>query len=160
MAGAGRGDAWDGARFGEDGRPRAVDRAQDPRPPPARAAQGAAIQGVDRSGLHGEDLRSHRVVYGSAGPEIHAIVDNDFAHKHSAVADWLADRRRWTLHFAPTFCSWTDAVEGFFGKLARRRLRRGVHDSLEDLEAAIEEFIVLHNEKEAKSFKWTAARTD
>ena len=60
-----------------------------------------------------------------AGREIHAIVDNDSAHKHSAVADWLADRRRWTLHFTPTSCSWTDAVEGFFGKMARRRLRRG-----------------------------------
>ena len=64
-----------------------------------------------------------------AGREIHAIVDNDSAHKHSAVADWLA----------------------------RRRLRRGVHDSLEDLKAAIEEFIALHNEKEAKPFKWTAS---
>ena len=50
-----------------------------------------------------------------------------------------------------------NAVEGFFGKLARRRLRRGVHDSLEDLKAAIEEFIALHNGKEAKPFKWTAS---
>ncbi len=94
-----------------------------------------------------------------AGRKIRAILDNYSAHKHSAVADWLADRRRWTLHFTPTSCSWTDAVEGFFGKLACRRLQRGVHDSLEDLEAAIEEFIALHNEKEANPFKWTAART-
>ena len=47
-----------------------------------------------------------------------------------------------------------NAVEGFFGKLAR--LRRGVYVSLEDLEAAILDFIKLHNEKEAKPFKWTA----
>ncbi len=60
-----------------------------------------------------------------AGRKIHAIVDNYSAHKHSAVTEWLADRRRWTLHFTPTSCSWTDAVEGFFGKPANRRLRSG-----------------------------------
>ena len=32
---------------------------------------------------------------------------------------------RWPLHCTPTFCSRTDAVEGFFGKLARRRFRCG-----------------------------------
>ena len=93
----------------------------------------------------------------ATGRKIHAILDNDSAHKHSAVADWLADHRRWTLHFTPTSCSWMNAVEGFFGKPANRRLRRGVHDSLEDLEAAILDFIKLHNEKEAKPFKWTAS---
>ena len=92
-----------------------------------------------------------------AGREIHAILDNDSAHKHKAVTDWLADRRRWTLHFTPTSCSWTDAVKGFFGKPSNRRLRRGVHDSLEDLKAAILDFIKLHNGKEAKPFKWTAS---
>ena len=92
-----------------------------------------------------------------AGREIHAIVDNYSAHKHKAVAEWLADHPRWTLHFTPTSCSWTDAVEGFFGKLANRRLRRGVHDSLEDLKAAVDGFIELHNGKEAKPFKWTAS---
>ena len=92
-----------------------------------------------------------------AGREIHAILDNASAHKHSAVTEWLKDHPRWTFHFTPTSCSWTDAVEGFFGKLANRRLRRGVHDSLEDLKAAIKEFIALHNGKEAKPFKWTAS---
>ena len=91
------------------------------------------------------------------GQDIHAIVDNYSAHKHSAVAEWLKDHPRWTLHFTPTSCSWMNAVEGFFGKLASRRLRRGVYDSLEDLEAAIEKFIALHNGKEAKPFKWTAS---
>ena len=92
-----------------------------------------------------------------AGREIHAIVDNDSAHKHSAVTEWLKDHPRWTFHFTPTSCSWMNAVEGFFGKLANRRLRRGVHDSLEDLKAAVDGFIALHNGKEAKPFKWTAS---
>ena len=69
----------------------------------------------------------------------------------------MKDHPRWLLHFTPTSCFWTDAVEGFFGKLARRRLRRGVYDSLEDLKTAIKEFIALHNEKEAKPFKWTVS---
>ena len=93
-----------------------------------------------------------------AGRKIHAILDNDSAHKHKAVAEWLKDHPRWTLHFTPTSCFWMNAVEGFFGKLANRRLRRGIHDSLEDLKAAINDFIALHNEKAAKPFKmiWTS----
>ena len=50
-----------------------------------------------------------------------------------------------------------NAVEGFFGKLARRRLQRGVYDSIEDLESSILDFIDLHNENEAKPFRWTAS---
>ena len=86
---------------------------------------------------------------------IHAIVDNDSAHKHKAVMDWLKEHDRWTFHYAPTSCFWMNAVEGFFGKLAR--LQRGVHDSIEDLESSILDFIDLHNENEAKPFRWTAS---
>ena len=64
--------------------------------------------------------------------------------------------RRWTFHLTPTSCSWMSAVEGFFGRLARSRLRRGVYDSIEDLKRSILDFIELHNEKEAELFKWMA----
>ena len=57
----------------------------------------------------------------------------------------------------PTYCPWPDAVEGFFGKLARRRLRSGVRDSIKQFEKAILDFIELHNGKEAKPFNWTAS---
>ena len=50
-----------------------------------------------------------------------------------------------------------NAVDGFFGKLACRRSRRGVYESIEDLERSVRNFIELHNEKEAKPFKWTAS---
>ena len=63
-----RGDALDGSRLGEGGRRLAGDGAPHPCPPPARAAQGAAVQGVDRSEVRGEDPRRHRVVHESAGP--------------------------------------------------------------------------------------------
>ena len=92
-----------------------------------------------------------------AGRDIHAIVDNYSAHKNGAVREWLAEHERWHFHFTPTSCSWLNAVEGFFGKLARRRLRHGVHDSVEQLEKAILDFIELHNGKEAKPFNWTAS---
>ena len=67
----------------------------------------------------------------------------------------LAEHRRWTFYCTPTSCSYT--VESFFEKLARRRLWCGVYDAIEDLKASTRDFIALHNEKEAKPFKWTAS---
>ena len=63
---------------------------------------------------------------------IHAIVDNYATHKHPKVRRWLARHPRWTFHFTPTSASWLNAVEGFFAKLTRRRLKRGVFRSLPD----------------------------
>jgi hypothetical protein len=44
---------------------------------------------------------------------------------------------RWTFHFTPTSSSWLNAVEGFFAKLTRRRLKHGVFCSAADLQAVI-----------------------
>ena len=68
---------------------------------------------------------------------IHAVVDNYATHKHPKVQKWLARHPRWTFHFTPTSASWLNAVEGFFAKLTRRRLKRGVFRSVADLQAAI-----------------------
>ena len=91
-----------------------------------------------------------------ADKAIHAIVDNYAAHKHEKVRAWLLRHRRWTLHFTPTSCSWLNAVEGFFAKLTRRRLKYGVFTSVADLQAAIDRFIAEHNTREAKPFIWKA----
>ena len=72
-----------------------------------------------------------------AGKVIHAILDNYAAHKHPQVLAWLAEHPRWTFHFTPTSCSWLNAVEGFFSKLTRQSLKRGVFRSVDDLESAI-----------------------
>ena len=72
-----------------------------------------------------------------AGWLIHVILDNYANHKHPKVRAWLARHPRWTFHFIPTSASWLNAVEGFFAKLTRRRLKRGVFHSLVDLQAAI-----------------------
>src|SRR5258706_10886167 len=67
---------------------------------------------------------------------IHAIVDNYATHKHPKVREWLARHRRWTFH-------------------SRRRLKRGVVRSVDDLKAAINRFVAETN-ADPKPFVWTA----
>jgi transposase len=90
-----------------------------------------------------------------AGKLIAAIADNYATHKHPKVKAWLARHPRWTFHFTPTSASWLNAVEGFFAKLTRRRLKRGVFTSVADLQAAINRYLAEHNH-EPKPFIWTA----
>ena len=90
-----------------------------------------------------------------AGKIVHVILDNYAAHKHEKVRAWLERHPRWTFHFTPTSCSWLNAVEGFFAKLTRRRLKHGVFHSLVDLQAAINRFIAEHN-RHPKPFIWKA----
>jgi transposase len=90
-----------------------------------------------------------------AGKVVHAILDNYAAHKTPEVQRWLARHPRWTFHFTPTSSSWLNAVEGFFAKLSRRRLKRGVFRSVTDLQAAINRFVAEHNES-PKPFVWRA----
>ena len=59
------------------------------------------------------------------------------------------------FHFTPTSASWLNAVEGFFAKLTRRRLQRGVFRSVDDLKAAINRFIADTN-TDPTPFVWTA----
>ena len=80
-----------------------------------------------------------------AGKIIHVIVDNYATHKHPKVKAWLARHPCFVFHFTPTSCSWLNAVEGFFAKLTRRRLKRGVFRSLVELQAAINRFIAETN---------------
>jgi transposase len=90
-----------------------------------------------------------------AGKAVHVILDNYAAHKHPKVRKWLDRHTRFSFHFTPTSCSWLNAVEGFFAKLTRRRLKRGVFHSLVDLQAAINRFLAEQNEK-PRPFVWTA----
>ena len=90
-----------------------------------------------------------------AGKIVHAILDNYAAHKHPEVRKWLARHPRWTFHFTPTSASWLNAVEGFFATLTKRRLKRGVFQSVVDLQAVINRFLDDHNAK-SKPFQWVA----
>jgi transposase len=90
-----------------------------------------------------------------AGKLIHVILDNYATHKHAKVGAWLGRHKRWTFHDTPTSASWLNAVEGFFAKLTRRRLQRGVFHSLVDLQAAINRYLAEHNQN-PRPFVWTA----
>ena len=61
------------------------------------------------------------------------------------MGQWLDRHERFTFHFTPTYCSWLNAVEGFFAKLTKRRLKRGVFRLVADLQAAINRFLEEHN---------------
>jgi len=91
---------------------------------------------------------------------IHVILDNNVAHKKDKVRAWLARHPRWTFHFTPTSCSWLNAVEGFFAKLTRRRLKHGVFHSLTDLQAAINRFVRQYNAANPKPLIWRANPDD
>jgi len=90
-----------------------------------------------------------------AGKSVHVILDNYAAHKHPKVREWLDRHPRFAFHFTPTSCSWLNAVEGFFAKLANRRLKRGTFHSLIDLQAAINRFVAEQNAN-PRPFVWTA----
>lgn len=89
-----------------------------------------------------------------AGKLVHAILDNYGTHKHPKVRAWLIRHPRWTFHFTPTSGSWLNAVETFFSALTRRRIRRGVFRSVDDLKAAIARYLAEHN-ADPKPFTWT-----
>ena len=89
------------------------------------------------------------------GKIVEVILDNHAVHKHPKVRAWLGRHPRFTFHFTPTSASWLNAVEGFFAKLTRRRLKRGVFRSIVDLQAAINRFLAETNDA-PKPFQWTA----
>jgi transposase len=105
---------------------------------------------------HEEFIRFLNVVERAipAGKVIHAILDNYATHKHPAVLAWLADHPRWVFHFTPTSGSWLNAVENFFSKLTKQRIRRGVFRSVADLQAAIARYLKERND-DPKPFVWT-----
>ena len=90
-----------------------------------------------------------------AGKLIHVVLDNYATHKHPKVHAWLDRHPRWTFHFTPTSSSWLNAVEGFFAKLTRRRLKRGGFTSIVDLQATINRFVADTN-RQPRPFVWTA----
>src|SRR5271168_177560 len=89
-----------------------------------------------------------------ARKQIHAIVDNYATHKHPKVREWLVRHPRWTFHFTPTSASRLNAVEGYFAKLTKRRLKRGVFRSIVELQAAIKRFLAETN-ADPRPFRWT-----
>ena len=125
------------------------------------ALEGQVISMCDDRHRHQEWLKFLRVIdyVIPADKQVHMIVDNYATHKHPKVERWLKRHPRFHMHFTPTGCSWLNMVERFFRDLTENRLRRGVFRSVEELIAAIGEYVDRHNEK-PKPFIWTAKATD
>ena len=85
--------------------------------------------------------------------DVHLIMDNYGTHKTALIRNWLAKRPRFHVHFTPTYGSWLNLVERWFAELTNKQLRRGVHRSVSQLEAAIREFIDAHHAS-PKPFVW------
>jgi len=89
-----------------------------------------------------------------AGLEVHLVLDNASTHKTPAIKRWLVAHPRFVLHFTPTSASWLNLVERWFGELTQKRLRRGTHRSVRQLNADIRGWIASWNEN-PRPFVWT-----
>ena len=72
-----------------------------------------------------------------SGLDVHVILDNLQTHKTPAAHRWFLRHPRFHVHFTPTYSSWLNQVERWFGLLEQKALKRGVHRSTAELEKAI-----------------------
>jgi transposase len=85
---------------------------------------------------------------------VHLICDNYSTHKTPSVKAWLAAHPRFHLHFTPTYSSWLNQVERWFGLLTDKQLRRGVHKNIQTLEKDIRDW-TDHWNQDPRPFVWT-----
>src|SRR5256886_8837788 len=90
------------------------------------------------------------------GKEIHVIADNLSTHKTEQVAMFLAAHPSVHLHFTPTYSSWLNQVELWFGKIERDVIARGVFTSVTDLRRKLMRYIRQYN-KAPRTVKWKYA---
>jgi transposase len=86
--------------------------------------------------------------------EVHLIADNYATHKTEIIQNWLAAHPRFHMHFVPTSSSWLNQVERWFAELTTKLLQRGVHTSVQTLEADIRNWIKTWNDN-PHPFVWT-----
>lgn len=91
--------------------------------------------------------------------DVHLILDNYNTHKTPAVRRWMARHPRFHVHFTPTYASWINLVESWFGVLTNRRIRRGSFRSTRQLEAAVREYVDINNAAPTP-FVWTKSADD
>ena len=87
--------------------------------------------------------------------DIHLIVDNYATHKSQTVRDWLAKRPRYHVLYTPTYTSWLNQVETWFGIIEQKTIRRGTFHSVKDLVFKIARFVKEYN-THCKPFAWHA----
>jgi transposase len=85
--------------------------------------------------------------------EIHIILDNLSAHKTQAVREFLAHHPQVRLHFTPTYSSWLNQVEIWFGRIERDVIARGVFTSVRDLARKLRRYINAYSAN-ARPIQW------
>jgi transposase len=86
---------------------------------------------------------------------LHLVMDNYGTHGTPAGKAWLKRHPRFRVHYIPTSSSWLNLIERWFAELTNKRIRRDSFLSIEDLIAAINEFLAAWNDK-PRPFVWTA----
>ena len=81
------------------------------------------------------------------------IADNLSAHKTKQVEQFLIEHANVHMHFTPTYSSWLNQVELWFGKIERDVIARGVFTSVPDLKRKLMRYIRQYN-KQPKPVKW------
>jgi len=120
-------------------------------------ATGSVLNTFKEKHRHQEFLSFLREVDKSIPSDlaVHIIADNYATHKHATVKAWLAKHPRYQFHFTPTYSSWLNQVERWFGLVTEKAIRRGSFTSVKDLTEKIDAFVKAYN-KTATPFKWTA----
>jgi hypothetical protein len=90
-----------------------------------------------------------------SGDSQNARSSSSSRHESTNCCEGHAGRSQSALPPTPTSASWLNTVEGFFAKLTRRRLQRGIFRSVDELKHAINRFIAETNGY-PKPFVWTA----
>src|SRR5947207_11474445 len=88
-----------------------------------------------------------------AGLDVHLVCDNYATHKTPEIRAWLERHPRFHVHFTPTGSSWINQVERWFAYLTTQKIRRGVHKSVQALEADICAWIESWNQN-PRPFTW------
>ena len=91
--------------------------------------------------------------------DVHVVLDNSSTHKTPAVKKWLLAHPRFVLHFTPTSSSWLNLVERWFSELTNKKLRRGTHRSVRELNSDIRAWITAWNEN-PRPYVWTKTADD
>ncbi|WP_374021365.1 IS630 family transposase [Mycobacterium sp. HNNTM2301] len=86
--------------------------------------------------------------------DVHLVLDNASTHKTPAVKRWLTAHPRFVLHFTPTSSSWLNLVERWFAELTTKKLRRGTHTSVRQLNTDIRAWIQTWNDN-PRPYVWT-----
>jgi DDE superfamily endonuclease len=104
-------------------------------------ADGTVISELHRRHRHQEFLKFLKRIDKNvpSGLDVHLVCDNYGTHKTPEIQDWLARHPRFHVHFTPTGSSWINQ-ERWFGYLTDQKIRRGVHKSVQALEADIRDW--------------------